>query len=95
MAFAGKGEEWMLYPYLGDHAKILCGALDIATRYLVLRGYDRSEAQERAARHIGKLFNAGETRSLMLANLAIAAVERDPRTPPTLTIYASSVRDRA
>ena len=85
----------MLYPYLGDHAKILCGALDIATRYLVLRGYDRSVAQERAARHIGKLFNAGETRSLMLANLAIAAVERDPRTPPTLTIYASSGRDRA
>jgi hypothetical protein len=52
-------------------------ALDIATNYLVLRGYGLPEARQRAGAHIARLFERGEGRALMLANLAIAAVERE------------------
>jgi hypothetical protein len=67
----------MFFPYANDHTKSLYAALDIATHYLVLRGYNRLNAQEKAGRHIAANFNSGERRALMLANKAIAAVEKE------------------
>ncbi|WP_024507851.1 hypothetical protein [Bradyrhizobium sp. ARR65] len=73
----------MFLPYPSDQTKVLYEALDIATRYLVLRGYDRLGAQEKAARRILTMFNSGEHRPLMLANKAIAAVEKEEAEQPS------------
>jgi hypothetical protein len=52
--------------------------LEIVLNYLTLRGYDQTEADERARRHILKLcVEGGERRTLMLANVAIAAIEEE------------------
>ena len=60
-----------------DRAPIY-NALEIVLSYLTLRGYEQSEASERARRHILKLCIEGrERRSLMLANLAIAGIEEE------------------
>ena len=75
----------MLLPYPSDQTRALYAALDIATRYLVLRGYDRLGAQEKAARRILTMFNSGEHRPLMLANKAISAVEREEAEQPATT----------
>jgi predicted RNase H-like nuclease (RuvC/YqgF family) len=53
-------------------------ALEIVLNYLTLRGYEQSEAGERARRHILKVcIDRGERRALMLANLAIAEIEEE------------------
>ena len=53
-------------------------ALDIVLNYLTLRGYDETEAIERGRWHILKIRNeGGERHSLVLANLAIAAIEEE------------------
>jgi hypothetical protein len=75
----------MFLPYPSDQTTVLYTALDIATRYLVLRGYDRLGAQEKAARRIVAMFNLGEHRPLMLANKAIAAVEKEDAAQPSAT----------
>ncbi len=75
----------MLLPYRSDQTRALYAALDIATQYLVLRGYDSLGAQEKAARRILSMFNSGEHRPLMLANKAISAVEKEEAEQPTTT----------
>ena len=75
----------MLLPYPSDQTRALYAALDIATRYLVLRGYDRLGTQEKAARRIMTMFNSGEHRPLMLANKAISAVEKEEAEQPATT----------
>jgi hypothetical protein len=52
-------------------------ALEIAVNYLEQCGYDQPEAHRQASKHILELFSKGERRPLMLANLAIAAVEKE------------------
>ena len=60
-----------------DRAPIY-NALEIVLSYLALRGYEQSEANERARRHIIKLCIEGvERRPLMLADLAIAEIEEE------------------
>ena len=60
-----------------DRAPIY-NALEIVLSYLTLRGYEQSEASERARRHILKLcIEGGERRPLMLANFAIAEIEEE------------------
>ena len=55
-------------------------ALDIAAGYLIRRGYSTLEAKQRAVEHIARLYRGGEYRALVLANLAISAVEKQERT---------------
>ena len=53
-------------------------ALEIVLHYLTRRGYNQTEASEKGRRHILKLcVEGGEHRALMLANLAIAAIEEE------------------
>jgi hypothetical protein len=52
-------------------------AAAIAVHYFVAKGYSPAEAHQRAMKHIADLFSRGEQRTLMLANRAIEAVERE------------------
>ena len=52
-------------------------ALEIAVNYLEQRGYDQWEIYPRASKQIVELFSEGERRPLVLANLAISAVEKE------------------
>ena len=53
-------------------------ACEIVLSYLTLRGYEESEASERARRHVLKLcIERRDRRPLMLANLAIAEIEEE------------------
>jgi hypothetical protein len=52
-------------------------AVDIASGYLVRSGYGLRQANDAAYKHIVPLFSAGERRPLMLANRAIAAIEKE------------------
>lgn len=52
-------------------------SLEIVMNYLRQRGYNDSEANENACRHIARLCVEGERRPLVLANLAIAAIEQE------------------
>lgn len=54
-------------------------ALDIAVNYLSRRGYQEFQAHEKVRRHICRLWLKGESRPLMLANLSIAAVEKEEK----------------
>jgi hypothetical protein len=54
-------------------------ALNIATSYLVGSGYGALEADEIAYQRILPLYRAGEHRPLILANKAIAAIEKERR----------------
>jgi hypothetical protein len=51
-------------------------AIDIAAGYLVHKGYSERRAHDEAHKRIAPLFNNGERRPLMLANLAISGIER-------------------
>lgn len=46
-------------------------ATDIATRYFALSGLDDDRTAQEVARHVWDLYEAGESRTLMLANRAI------------------------
>jgi hypothetical protein len=52
-------------------------AAEIAMRYFAATGHDAREALHKSVKHIFKLFDQGERRTLMLANRAIEAVERE------------------
>jgi hypothetical protein len=52
-------------------------AVDIAVQYFELKGDSRLSIKHKIAAHIVDMFNSGEKRSLMLANLAIKKAERD------------------
>jgi len=54
-------------------------ALEIAAGYFAAAGYNGVQANQKSIKHIVQLFNRGERRPLMLANLAIHAVERELR----------------
>ena len=54
-------------------------SLEIVMNYLRQRGYNDSEANENACRHIVRLCVEGERVPLVLANLAIAAIEQEIR----------------
>jgi hypothetical protein len=52
-------------------------AVEIAANYLVKKGYSERAARDNAQVHIISLFNDGEWRPLMVANLAISAIEQE------------------
>jgi hypothetical protein len=52
-------------------------ASDIVMEYLVRRGYDPLQANALVGRHVPRLFERGEHRPLVAANLAIAEIEDD------------------
>jgi hypothetical protein len=54
-------------------------ALAIAMGYLTRRGYSTFEVKEHSIQHIARLYRGGERRALVLANLAISAIERQER----------------
>lgn len=54
-------------------------AAAIAVHYFVAKGYAPAEAHQRTMKHITEMFSRGERRTLMLANRAIEAVEREER----------------
>jgi hypothetical protein len=49
----------------------------IAVHYFVAKGYAPAEVHQRTMKHITEMFGRGEHRTLMLANRAIEAVERE------------------
>jgi hypothetical protein len=52
-------------------------AAAIAAHYFVARGRVPAEVHQRTMKHITEMFSRGEQRTLMLANRAIEAVERE------------------
>jgi hypothetical protein len=52
-------------------------AAAIAVRYFVARGYAPTQAHQRTMKYITEMYGRGEQRTLMLANRAIEAVERE------------------
>jgi hypothetical protein len=60
-----------------DQAEPAYKALEIACNYFIQCGYWDSGLRRRLMHHIIEPFNKGERRALMLANRAIAHVERE------------------
>ena len=51
-------------------------AIEITVNYLLNKGYSERAARDNAQAHVISLFNDREWRPLMVANLAIAAIEQ-------------------
>jgi hypothetical protein len=63
-----------------DHdTAALFQAIDIATEYLLRRGCTPAEANALVGRHVPRLFDRGEHRPLIVANRALAQIERELR----------------
>ncbi|MGY3450340.1 hypothetical protein ACVILH_002682 [Bradyrhizobium sp. USDA 4353] len=54
-------------------------AIDIATGYLLRRGCSPTEANALVGRYVPRLFEQGEHRPLIVANRALAQIERELR----------------
>jgi hypothetical protein len=54
-------------------------AIDIAAGYLLRRGCTPTEANALVGRHVPRLFDQGEHRPLIVANRALAQIERELR----------------
>ena len=52
-------------------------AIEITVNYLLNKGYSERAARDEAQAHVISLFNDGEWRPLMVANLAISAIEQE------------------
>jgi hypothetical protein len=52
-----------------------CQSIEIATNYLVRKGYPEPAARDQARLHVISLLNAGERRPLVVANRAVSEIE--------------------
>jgi hypothetical protein len=60
-----------------DRMDDLFRAVDIAMAYLLRRGFTSVEANALVGSHVPRLFENGERRPLVAANLALGAIERE------------------
>jgi hypothetical protein len=60
-----------------DRTQPIYDAVDIAVQYFEHQGEGTLSVKHQIATHIVEMFNRGEKRALMLANLAIEKTERD------------------
>lgn len=74
-------------------------ALDIASWYFERKGESRLSINQKLAAVICEMFNNGEHRTLMLANLAIKELERhleaEKTRRPSLSLYAQSLSENS
>lgn len=57
-------------------------AIDIAMSYLLRRGLSHVQANALVGRHVPRIFERGERRPLVAANLALGAIERELASAP-------------